>query len=309
MNQIYRSAIFVFLVLVSCSSLKPSAQNDEPQLKRIAYTSSFDHTSRDCYVYLPKSYNTNKTKKWPVLLFLHGNGERGNGKDELEYTLVHGPLYEAWIQKRDLPFIIIQPQLHMHGFDSVPDSYFNKRKLEDYPKRLKSGAPNRNVKSKSDALLGSMVTNPGYKYGPYGPPMGWETVEQDLLQMLETVKTNYRTHASRIYLTGLSYGGFGTWYMASKHPKLFAALAPIVGWGHSDLMPPIAKSTIPVWCFAGGRDNVIELKYFYSGLNALEKLGHPHVRFTIEADMAHDVWTRVYAGEDIYNWFLEHKLN
>ena len=94
---------------------------------------------------------------------------------------------------------------------------------------------------------------------------------------------------------------------SSLHPKTWAAIAPIVGWGHPDLMEPIAQYQIPVWVFAGGRDNGVELRYFYAGLNKLEELGHPDVRFTIEADMGHDTWRRVYAGEDLYNWFLSHK--
>jgi predicted peptidase len=152
------------------------------------------------------------------------------------------------------------------------------------------------------------VSSAEFPYKSYGPVMGWETVEQDLLNMLTYVNSNYSADTSRIYLSGLSYGGFGTWYLASKHPELFAAINPIVGWGHPDLMPSIAKHNIPVWCFAGGRDEVIRAEYFYPGLNKLEQLGNSKVRFTIEADMGHDTWTRVYAGDDMYNWLLQHKL-
>src|SRR5690606_8556916 len=78
-------------------------------------------------------------------------------------------------------------------------------------------------------------------------PDGWDRVEQDLLGMLGRVHADYRTDQQRVYLSGLSYGGFGTWYMASKHPEKFAAIAPVVGWGHPDLMPPIAAAKLPVW--------------------------------------------------------------
>lgn len=278
----------------------------EAQLHTLSYTSEFDQTERDFYLYLPKGYTTENDKKWPVLLFLHGNGERGNGKNELPFTLAHGPLYEAWVQKRDLPFIIIQPQLHMYGFDSIPNSYFNTRKLEDYPKRLKKGIPKRNPKSQQNFDMQGSLSNTEFPYKSYGPPMGWETVENDLMYMINSVSKNYKTDSTRIYLSGLSYGGFGSWYLASKHPKTFAAINPIVGWGHPDLMASISKNNIPVWCFAGGRDTVIPVEYFYPGLNTLENLGDSEVRFTIEADMGHDTWTRVYAGEDIYNWFLQH---
>lgn len=70
---------------------------------------------------------------WPILMFLHGNGERGNGKDELDYVLMHGPLYEAWIQKKDLPFIIVSPQLPMFDFDNKGIDYITNRSKKIYP--------------------------------------------------------------------------------------------------------------------------------------------------------------------------------
>ncbi|MCH8538541.1 MAG: prolyl oligopeptidase family serine peptidase [Alkalimonas sp.] len=166
--------IAVILFVAGCSSTEMNrpAADTEPQLLRLNYQSSIDDTRRQYFVYLPAGYQQNSAKKWPVMLFLHGNGERGNGLDELDYTLIHGPLYEAWVQKRDLPFI--------------------------------------------------------------------------------------KTDASRVYLTGISYGGFGSWYMASKHPHLFAAVVPVVGWGHPDLMPPLARAQTPLWVFAAGRDSASE---------------------------------------------------
>ncbi len=94
-------------------STEPSSE----QLLRLSYQSQIDNEQREYFVYLPKGYHSHSGKKWPVMLFLHGNGERGNGKSELDYVVTHGPLYEAWIQKKDLPFIIISPQLHMFDMD------------------------------------------------------------------------------------------------------------------------------------------------------------------------------------------------
>ncbi len=300
---------YFFFLLCSLSIINANCQidNTAPQLLELPYISHLDESQRNFYVYLPKGYGQEPDKKWPVMLFLHGNGERGNGNDELPFTMAHGPIYEAWVQKRDLPFIIIQPQLQMHGFDSVPNNYYNTRDLETYPKRLADSIPPRDSAISPDFKMEGSLSSANFPYKSLGPPKGWETVEQDVLDMIKTVQTNYNTNPAQIYLTGLSYGGFGTWYLASKHPKLFAAIAPIVGWGHPDLMNPIAKAKIPIWCFAGGRDSVIEPQYFYPGLNRLENLNHPDVKFTIEADMGHDVWRRVYAGDDIYNWLLKQK--
>lgn len=280
----------------------PAWSQSIPELKRISYTSTADDTQREYLLYLPKGFSDNPEKKWPVMMFLHGNGERGNGTTELDFVMVHGPLYEAWIQKRDLPFIIIAPQLHMFGMYKYA-KYIADRTLDQLPRQLEIGTPLREPKWVIDTLMQGSLSDANYPYENYGPPMGWEQVEVDLIDMLDYVDQNYQTDPSRVYLTGLSYGGFGTWYIGSNYPERFAAISPIVGWGHKDLMKPLAKHKMPIWCFAGGRDLVIQERYFYPGLNELEKLGH-EVRFTIESDMGHDTWKRVYAGEDLYTWFL-----
>ena len=279
----------------------------EEQLVRVSYISTVDNLERDFFLYLPKGYNENLQKLWPVIFFLHGDGERGNGKDELDYVLTHGPLYEAWIQKRDLPFIIISPQLHMFGRDTLGIDFLTNRDPNKISKRLKEGVSEREPDFVTDYPMEG--TTPFEDFTDELPKSkdGWNRVEDDLLSILNIVTTKYNADKNRIYLSGLSYGGFGTWYMASKHPELFAAINPIVGWGHPSLMEPIAKYKIPVWTFAGGRDNGDEkVEYFFKGLNKLEELGDPEVLFTIHEDMGHDTWKRVYAGEDIYSWLLKH---
>jgi hypothetical protein len=68
----------------------------------------------------------------------------------------------------------------------------------------------------------------------------------------------------------------------------------------------VAKAGIPVWVFSGGRDPTVETKYFFAGMNRMNELGAT-MRFTTEQDMFHDVWNRVYAGEDVYKWLLQYK--
>ncbi|MES2826036.1 MAG: prolyl oligopeptidase family serine peptidase [Pseudomonadota bacterium] len=295
-------------ILAACQSTTTSKHNglSEEQLVRKDYVSGVDKTAHQYFVYLPRGYTDQPTKKWPVILFLHGNGERGDGRDDLDYVLAHGPAYEAWIQKKDLPFIIISPQLPMFGMDKKGIAYIDNRTPAQIPQRLLEGVPARGpfIATQGPMRPAELITD--MQNVPPLLPAGWEMVEQDLLNILASVQQDYPTDAARIYLTGLSYGGFGTWYMASKYPDLFAAIAPVVGWGHPDLMTPIAQYKIPVWAFAGGRDTSVNKKFFYAGLNKLDELGHPDVRFTVEEDMAHDAWKRVYAGEDLYQWFLTH---
>lgn len=302
MKSVYILPLLLALLVMACNS-DESRPSDE-ELLRVPFTSTLDGQEKDFYLYLPKGFRDNPDKKWPVMMFLHGNGERGNGKDELDFVLIHGPLYEAWIQRRDLPFIIISPQLPMFGLDTVGIDYLTNRDRDRIPKRLETGVPERGIPGKMPNPMAGAEPVDSLPYVTL--PKGWDLIEEDLLHMIGHVLADYHGDGDRVYLTGLSYGGFGTWYMASKHPDLFAAVSPIVGWGHPDLMEPIAREQLPVWVFSGGRDPVVPKKYFLPGVNKLEELGLKELRYTIEEDMGHDTWIRVYAGEDLYTWLLEH---
>jgi predicted peptidase len=311
------SFIMSTLLVMACSNKveqqlseqAATVQYSDEQLLRETYLSSVDKSQRQYFVYLPKGYHSKPDKKWPVMLFLHGNGERGNGLDELDFVLMQGPLYETWVQKKDLPFIIISPQLHMFGWDKKGIAYIDNRSINNIPKRLTQGVPTRSAAFQTPSAIQRMPSLTDL--GAVAPllPQGWEMLETDLIAMLDRVQNKYRTDTNRTYLSGLSYGGFGTWYMASKYPEKFAAIAPVVGWGHPSLMAPIAKYQLPIWAFAGGRDSAVGIQYFYAGLAELEKQGHTDVRFTVHEDKGHDAWTRVYAGSDLYQWLLSHKLN
>lgn len=304
-NNLFKSvALILILTITSCGS--KNKISSEAQLLRIPYISKVDQSNRNYFVYLPKGYDKKQDKKWPILLFLHGNGERGNGQNELDYVLIHGPLYEAWIQKRDLPFVMVVPQLQMFGRDTMGLGYIDNRVTDWIPKRLENGVPERpkgyiiNKPMEGAVASDSIPSRTNYFNG------GWNAIETDLLAMLDKTLLDYKTDENRVYLSGISYGGFGTWYIASKNPQRFAAINPIVGYGNPELMDSIAKYKIPVWNIAGGRDQVVPVKYFYQGMNKLEALDHHNVRFTIEEDMGHDgTWRRIYAGDDIYNWLLE----
>lgn len=298
----------ILSMMISCSE-KPAteAEPSPAELKRVSYMSSATGEERDYFLYLPEGYHNNPERKWPVMLFLHGNGERGNAKDELDYVLIHGPLYEAWIQKRDLPFIMIVPQLPMYGMDEMAE-YIRNRSKDDIPKRLDEGVPPRPEEFPTPQPMNGSHLNSNIDIPPEGQTMGWFMLEEDLISMIDRTISNFKTDPQKLYLTGISYGGFGTWYMAGTYPEKFAAIAPVVGYGHPDLMKPIAEAEIPVWCFAGGRDSVVPIEFFYPGLNRLEELGHEKLLFTNHEDMGHDAWRRIYAGRDLYDWMLVHKL-
>ena len=303
-SHLLRTITVTFLLLlIGCTN---QIVKYEDQLERLSYVSYYENEEKDAFVYLPHNYKNENNKKWPLILFLHGNGERGNGKDELDYVLFHGPLYEAWVQKKKLPFIIISPQLPMFGKDKESD-YLKNRNKNSIPNRMKVGTPDRFADFESDYPMKVSNEDPPLSYDL--PDKGWEERVEDVVLILNKVKENFNVDTNRIYLTGLSYGGYGTWCIASRYPELFAAIAPVVAWGHPDLMEPIARYKIPVWAFAGGRDLGEKKDHFFEGLNRLEEYGHNNIRFTVHEDMGHDAWKRIYAGNDLYDWFLSNEKN
>lgn len=273
-----------------------------PELRRVTYHSARTGKDRDYFVYLPPGHS--QQASWPVMLFLHGNGERGDGKAELDYVIAHGPLYEAWCLKRDLPFVIISPQLPMFGMGEV-DYIKNRTRAQipvRHPDRVDAREDERNVRSPEP--MRGVARDDKLPDGPEGPREGWNLIEDELIAMVDATLKNFRGDAQRVYLTGLSYGGFGSWSLAAKHPEKFAAVAPVVGYGHPDHAAPIARAKLPVWCFSGGRDPVVNPKYFYAVFERLEALGHTSARLTNHEDLGHFTWTRVYGGSDLYDWML-----
>jgi predicted peptidase len=125
--------------------------------------------------------------------------------------------------------------------------------------------------------------------------------------MVDSTIGEFRGDADRVYLTGLSYGGFGTWHMAAGHPDRWAAIAPICGAGSTQQAKSIAEARLPVWIFQGGRDPTVKAEYVLQTARGLEAAGHPEVRMTVHEDLSHNVWTRVYEGDDLYNWFLRQR--
>jgi predicted peptidase len=194
-------------------------------------------------LFLPQGYGADPEKKWPLILFLHGMGERG---DDLELVKIHG-IPKIVEQGQDLKFIALSPQ--------CPDSSF------------------------------------------------W-TAETDALDaLLDEVVRQYAADTARIYLTGLSMGGYGTWHLAVAYPDRFAAIAPICGGG------PVQKACrledVPVWAFHGAKDPVVSVEESTKMVNALKECG-ADVKFTVYPDAEHDAWTETYDNPELYEWFLKH---
>lgn len=201
----------------------------------------------DYLLFLPAGYGANPAKRWPLILFLHGAGERGSN---VWLVAKHGPP-KLDTTATNLPFIIVSPQ--------CPEG-----------------------KIWSDDLL---------------------------LALLDNIESQYAVDSHRVYLTGLSMGGFGTWSLGLSHPERFAAIAPICGGGNF-ITPLLAdKSTLtslPVWAFHGAKDPVVPLEESERMVNYLKKIGGRDVKLTVYPEAQHDCWTQTYANPELFDWFLKH---
>ncbi len=198
--------------------------------------------------YLPKDYPGTNGQRWPLLLFLHGAGERGS---DLLRAAVHGPLKQVR-RGQEFPFIVVAPHCP------------------------------------ADRI--------------------WE--DEPLLQLLNHVEQKYAVDAHRIYLTGISMGGYGTWQLGLRHPGKFAALVPICGGGNMIevvLGPrdnPAAFQHLPIWAFHGAKDDVVPLSESERMVGQLKKLGVKNVRLTVYPEADHDSWTETYENPELYAWLL-----
>ena len=197
----------------------------------------------DYLLFLPEGYGADPDKTWPLILFLHGAGERGS---DLNRVKVHGPP-KIVEQQKDFPFVVVSPQCPA-----------------------------------------------GQWWDPFA-----------LNALLDDVIKNHQVDVSRVYLTGLSMGGFGTWDLAARTPERFAAIVPICGGGN----PSVAAfrlRDVPAWVFHGDADPVVPVRLSDEMVEALKK-GGANVKYTRYPGVGHDAWTETYNNEALYEWLLSHQ--
>ncbi len=121
--------------------------------------------------------------------------------------------------------------------------------------------------------------------------------------ILEEVEKDYKTDKKRVYLTGLSMGGFGTWSLAVAHPTRWAAIAPICGGGDPKAAEKIKN--LPCWCFHGDADTAVKVDLSRAMIKALKAAGG-EPRYDEYPKVGHNSWDRAYGNAELYTWFLKH---
>lgn len=244
MHQALRAASPKAVVLLLAATLSACATTSVPPVGESSQSFEREFTktvNAEYLLFLPSDYH-DSGKDYPLVLFLHGAGERG---DNLDKVGIHGPPQQAR-EGRDFPFILVAPQ--------CPEDEW------------------------------------------------WNT--DTLIALLDEVEKRYRVDPDRIYVTGLSMGGYATWGLAVQQPHRFAAVLPICGGGSPSKAEVIKH--LPVWVFHGDADEVVHIDESRKMVDALEAAGG-NVKFTVYPGVGHDSWTRTYNNPDVYEWLLSHR--
>ena len=191
---------------------------------------------------------------------------------------------------------------------SLPDNYKNDTTTK-WPLLLflhgsgESGNDIQKVKAHGPPKLADQGKKfPFIIVSPQSAGGGWDS--ENLYRLLQSVKQNYRIDDQRIYMTGLSMGGYGTWSLAMKHPEEFAAIAPVCGGG--DTTDTWKLRNIPVWCFHGAKDDIVLPSASINMVNATRRY-NPSVKFTLYPDANHNSWDVTYSNDSLYQWMLSQK--
>lgn len=203
------------------------------------------NTGKSKIPYLLYTPKTESGKKYPLVLFLHGAGERGN----------------------------------------------------DNSAQLKHGAP-------AFITPENQAKNPCFVIAPQCPKDQWWPGENldNVIDIFKKLARDPRIDTDRLYITGLSMGGFGTWDALEKNPRLFAAAIPICGGGN----PKAAKlfKRVPIRIYHGDADDVIKLNESQSMIDALDKAKATDAKLTIYPGVGHNSWTQTYNNPEVMTWLF-----
>lgn len=197
-------------------------------------------------IFVPEGYTPDRT--WPVILFLHGSGERG--KDNRK-QISKGLAPAVRKNPERFPAIVLFPQ------------------------------------AESGLLVPINVWAPDAPDG------------KRALAILDQTQENYTIDPDRVYLTGMSMGGFGTYLNGMADPDRWAALVPICGGGNLGKAKTIAH--LPIWCFHGGADLTVPVTSSRLMIDKLKKAGGSP-KYTEYPGVGHDSWSRAYAEPELWQW-------
>lgn len=255
----WASVLALAAVVLLAGAMRAAGPKVADVLEKKTFT---DAAGKTLLYRLLKPENYDPKKKYPLVVFLHGAGERG--KDNTA-QLIHGvPEFAREDNRKKYPCFLIAPQC---------------------PQR-KSWA---NVDFRAAAhKIAKEPSEPG----------------RLVLELIAGMQMEYRIDPKRIYLTGLSMGGYGTWDLLARRPELFAAAVPICGGGDPATAKKIAK--IPIWVFHGAKDRAVKVERSREMVKALAAAGG-HPKYTEYPEEGHASWVPAYKDPAMMKWLFAQK--
>lgn len=236
-----------------------TAKGETSQNGIVGRTEPREFTGSDGKTFRYRFAGRDAAGKVPLVVFLHGAGERG---DDNRSQLVHGVTELVdWLDAHEAGYRLVAGQ--------VPE-------------------------------------NMGWVNVPWGdtshtmPRAPSETMAL-LLELIDSMLAAGGIDASRIYATGISMGGYGTWDIVCRRPELFAAALPICGGGDTAMAPAIAS--LPVWTFHGSADDAVPVCRSRRMVSALWEAGS-NAHYREYPDAGHNVWTRTYRDPEVLAWLF-----
>jgi predicted peptidase len=235
------------------------AEPSELPLEKRTYT---DAKGKTLPYRLLKPQDYDPKLKYPLVLFLHGAGERGTDNEK---QLIHGvPEFAKEANRKRYPCFLVAPQCPPKDTWVKVDW-----RAETHQQSAEPSEPMRLT-----------------------------------LELIDALRKELPIDARRIYVTGLSMGGYGTWDVLARRPELFAAGVPICGGGDESTAATIAK--IPIWVFHGAKDPAVKVERSRRMVEALKKAdGHP--KYTEYPDEGHASWVPAYKSPELLAWLFDQK--
>lgn len=259
-TQLLKRAV-LFIVVLNLWQYTIAQQTFE---KEVFYNSANDSLLYNILLAENHATNSNPAKKYPLVLFLHGAGERGN--DNKQQIIHIKKLFLDQANRKNYNAFVIAPQCP-EGEKWVNVDWSLKR--HDIPK------------------------NPSV-------PM------RLTMKLLDSLIKVYPIDTSRIYITGLSMGGFGTWDAIARYPNKFAAAIPICGGGDEKTAKTIKN--IPIWAFHGSADKVVHTSRSRNMINAIKAEGGKPL-YTEYKGIGHGSWFKAYKEPNLLKWlFAQSKI-
>lgn len=135
-----------------------------------------------------------------------------------------------------------------------------------------------------------------------------DTISDPLRMVIELVRSmmdSLPIDTNRVYITGLSMGGYGTWDAVTRYPELFAAAVPVCGGGDEKVAANMKE--IPVWAFHGDQDKLVLPERSTNMIEAVQKAGNRHAKITIFESVGHDSWVKAYSNPAMYEWLYKQR--